>query len=401
MRHRSSLASRWWRGPAALAALCLVSLLVSCSDSDSAANEESVRVGFLSTAKGALASPEIIAGGEAAAEYINGSDVHERSVELHTCATDGSPESSINCANEMLEARVAVVVAETDLGFDAALPVLRRADVPVFSINTAGFKASADPRTYSIGLPTSLLTGATLVALELIGSKRIAIVIPDDPARVKIFRAGFVPGASEMGMEARVLSFNPAAPDFSPIVTAAEREAIDTIAIFATEADCTNLTKTAKSLDYSGQLLVGACSKFIGTLGGDAAGATTLRFLWPVEARAFAPRPVQQELDTYVEAMERAGHQDLAEGYAEFGFAAVMNVARVMDQIEGNVEPAKVHDALKGLQDFDSFVGPELTCVKRPFEAGSSCSGEMLALTVQENGALKPLKGGFLTIVKR
>ena len=144
--------ARRHRRISALALLVVLGGAVACSDDDTTtsgsgsnlgdttatsagtqATGEPIPVGFVNSEGGAFSVPELRVGNEVAEDYINTrlGGVAGRPLAVARCATDGSPESSIDCANQFVEAGVVAVVEGTDLGGDAMLPILADAGIPL------------------------------------------------------------------------------------------------------------------------------------------------------------------------------------------------------------------------------------------------------------------------------
>src|SRR5918995_3732178 len=72
---------------------------------------EPITIGFVNSEGGAFSVPELRVGNEVAAEYVNShlGGVAGRPLEVVRCATDGSPESSIDCANQLVESGAVAV----------------------------------------------------------------------------------------------------------------------------------------------------------------------------------------------------------------------------------------------------------------------------------------------------
>ena len=125
---------RWW---ALLALLALA--FTSCARGDDQGSQtgaptgKPVVVGFVNVEGAPVASiPALRVASEAARNYINAErgGLNGRPVEFHVCLTNGSPESSTACANQMVEQKVVAVLGGTDLGSAASLPILTKAGIP-------------------------------------------------------------------------------------------------------------------------------------------------------------------------------------------------------------------------------------------------------------------------------
>ena len=69
--------------------------------------------------------PELRVAAQAAVSYINTElgGLYGRPLKLDTCVTDGSPEGSTKCANQILADKPLVVVGGADTGSDASMPI--------------------------------------------------------------------------------------------------------------------------------------------------------------------------------------------------------------------------------------------------------------------------------------
>jgi len=106
------------------------------TDSTTAAGK-TIRLGFVNMDAGPFAFPEFRIGGEVAVDQINATGgINGATIELVSCSTDLTPESSIDCANQLVEADVAVAFTAIDLASDAALPVYQEAGIPYLTTNS-------------------------------------------------------------------------------------------------------------------------------------------------------------------------------------------------------------------------------------------------------------------------
>jgi Periplasmic binding protein len=119
------------------------------------ATGEPIKVGFVNSEGGAFSVPELRVGNEVAEDYINDhlGGVNGRPLHVTRCVTDGSPESSIDCANQFVEAGVVAAVEGTDLGGDAMLPILADAQIPLVGHVQFGPGRMFDGNAYYFGPP--------------------------------------------------------------------------------------------------------------------------------------------------------------------------------------------------------------------------------------------------------
>ena len=88
---------------------------------------KTIRMGLVNMDAGPFAFPEFRIGAEVAIDQINATGgIDGATIDVVSCSTDLTPEASVDCANQLVEADVAVAFTAIDLASDAALPCTRR-----------------------------------------------------------------------------------------------------------------------------------------------------------------------------------------------------------------------------------------------------------------------------------
>jgi ABC-type branched-subunit amino acid transport system substrate-binding protein len=132
-----------------------------------------IRIGFVNSEGGAFSVPELRVGNEVAETYINDQlgGVNGRPLQVSRCTTDGSPEASIDCANQLVEDGVVAVVEGTDLGGDAMLPILADAGIPLVGHVQFGPGRMFDDNSYDV---SGSIAATDAQCAEMIGALRDA-----------------------------------------------------------------------------------------------------------------------------------------------------------------------------------------------------------------------------------
>ncbi len=92
---------------------------------------QTIKVGVVNQDSGPVPFPDFRAGAEVAIQNINDTGgINGATLEVVSCSTSLSPESSINCANQMIEADVVLAYTGADFTAEAALPVYTEAGLP-------------------------------------------------------------------------------------------------------------------------------------------------------------------------------------------------------------------------------------------------------------------------------
>ena len=117
---------------------------------------EPVTFGFHNLEGGAVSLPEIRHGFEEGIRYVNEElgGINGHPIEIESCNLDLTPESSVNCANQFVEAGVDVAVQGVDVAADAALPVLKQAGIAEIALAafTTGVNSNPGRRVRHPGL---------------------------------------------------------------------------------------------------------------------------------------------------------------------------------------------------------------------------------------------------------
>ena len=335
-----------------------------------------VLVGLINDQQGAVAAPETTTAAKAAVAYVNGHDgVNGHPLELVPCPTNGSPESSVNCANTMISKKVAVVLVGLQASVDAVVKPLKEAGIPLFGVFGEGVQAEADPSvTYTSASQALSFTGL-FKFLKQEGSVNSVLVLPDAPAFRQL--AGVLTTvAKSVGVAISYIYYNPGSPDFAASVTAAkQKKKTDGLLVVGSEGGCTSFVKSAKQLNWDKVLLAGTCSEFAKTLGSQAAGVYSVSFLLSAAAKATAPGAKRDQVQLYVDQMKAAGAQDkVASNYAVIGFADVMTLADALKTTTGDVTAATAKAAVSTYKG-DVFLGLPTDCSARPSPGGSCGTG--------------------------
>lgn len=399
------------------AAVCVlfVAALAACGDDDSSDEASSsttasttaapvelegpaVRIGFLTTGEGALAAPDAQAGADAAETYVNEvlGGVAGHPIELVACSTDGSPESTIDCTNTVIEAGVVAVVDGLDLGTDAGIPLLAEAGIPITGHSTQGAQQQANENAYFFSAAAPIAGAVAINTLADLGAEHVAVAAPDVPPVRAFIETGLTPAATAKGLEVELVAYNPASPDFTALVTTAKANGSDAIFLLAAEPGCTALVTAANQLQFEGPILVGTCTDYIEELGVDAGNTYTAGNLWYPAAIDDAPDAKADEVQSYLDAMAAADSTDSVSAASQGTFEGVVDVARILDGIDGEITAASVTAALSGLTDFDTFMGQTLSCTRPPFSGQSGCGTAFIMYEVNEDGELHPYYDGFV-----
>jgi branched-chain amino acid transport system substrate-binding protein len=400
--------------------VAVLGITAACSDDDtttaesspdiaettatSAANQatgEPIKLGFVNSEGGAFSVPELRVGNEVAETYINEQlgGVNGRPVQVTRCATDGSPEASIDCANQLVEEGVVAVVEGTDLGGDAMLPILADARIPLVGHVQFGPGRMFDDNAYYFGAAAIAYGAAALQFYADEGAGSIVWFLPDEPSSHAFTDAVLMPTSAELGLDYTTVYYDAASPNWAVLAATAVSEGADASgSIAATDAQCAEMIGALRDAGYEGRILAASCVGLYDALGAKAVGVDTDADHWNPNDLASAPADKQAELEEYAAVMRAAGEKDLVAGNAIITFADMINLSRIMATIDGPIDGPAVAAALRATADFDSYAGPTITCDRSVLPGNSACSTDLLFFQVQEDGSVQAVTDDFVDV---
>ena len=399
---RGSTGRRWL----AVAAAVLVTT-AACSGSDSgvgsgseataattgapvstlpAPDGEPIVVAMITQESGPAALPDSRLAAEAAVEYVNAElgGAAGRPLELRTCVTDGSPEQSSACANELLEQDPVAFVGETELGTAGSVPIIEQAGVPLVGaagitpelvVSQFAFAFGLDAVADWAGWTRYLVTDGGATTINVIN-----IDIPAAPVFEAVIRSVAEANGAEVG---RVVSIPLSATDASAQMAAAADGDPDVIMATTSAQLCVPVAQAHEAIAPQSRLFVPGICASPDTIA--AAGSSMDGVL--VGMGSLNPYNTDEaEVSTYRRALDTYGDDVPLSQFAGNAFTAVMNLKAVVDELGPDVvTPDGIIEALRDGTDVPSFmtdtstcdggvVGSPITCVRgrRVFEVSGT-----------------------------
>jgi branched-chain amino acid transport system substrate-binding protein len=302
-----------------------------------------------------------------------------------SCSTDLTPESSIDCANQLVEADVAVAFTAIDLASDAALPVYQEAGIPYVTTNSWGSVQSNAEGSHILHLPgQGYAVGAGALAQQL-GLTKIAQPYEVSPSAEDLALVQVPPIADQMGVEIQPIAVDGAAPDWTAAVATAQSSGAEMIWAQLSEPGCTAMVAAARAANFDGPVVAGECSAFIAELGDDAVGTYTLQNTLQPTTRASAPAEIAERLDEYAQLMDAAGQSKYTEGYATWPYGGLMEFRSILESIDGEVNAESVEAALDRDTEVPGWFGESINCGAPPWpESSANCSAAVSVYQVAE-----------------
>ncbi|TDC89823.1 ABC transporter substrate-binding protein [Actinomadura sp. 7K507] len=374
------------------------------TSTDGGLTGEPVVLGVQSLDTGPVAYPQNTHGAEAAEWYINNKldGIGGRPVKLDICSGDGTPEAGVKCANDFVANDVSVVFDAYDgTSMGAMTPILKSAGIPI--VGTLAGQAVAEgaeyPTAFYFSGPLETSALGMVKILSQLGKKKASLAVTDAPSSHGYVDDLVKPMGQKLGVHVDAVYAKVDNINFQVVAATEMSSKPDVAGVIALPEDgCTGLIRALRQSGYDGTVFAGSCSQFIDELGPDAAGAIVQPRLWVPASRDHAPAEVQKQLDEFAEAMEEVDYKDEQSARSLYSFAGLINLAKVVQGIDGEITNKSVSTAMQQVKDFQTYLGPKVTCdgEQWPGRPGA-CSHEGIFFEVQEDGSLKPINEGGYT----
>lgn len=301
--------------------------------------------------------PEASTGAQAAVAHVNDDlgGIAGRQLRLETCRTNGTPESSQGCAQQLLAEKPVAVVGGVDLGANSSVHVIAEAGVPY---------VTGSP-TLGAELTTSgvyAFTGGTAADLLGIGdhlikqkAKSIHVLHEDLPGLLNtaISAAGSIFRAKGV-TDVKLVAEKADAADFAPSLTAAAAGNPDAIIVAFPAQACARIIQAAQALAVKVPMFYpGACAT-PGVVAGRSAALGRSFF-----ASGYLPVGASGG-DADAEAFRKRVPAAQRSPVSEAAFSAVLNLARLMS--DGATDAAAIKSKLAATRDAPNALAHPYTC---------------------------------------
>ena len=365
------------------AVVLLAALATGCSAASSDDPAKTITVGYTNTESSGNGLPEWHSGGQAAIDYLNAhGGINGATIKPVFCAVDGSPEASINCANKLIDAHVALDFVGVDVGIDSALPLLQGAGIPVVSAVGSSTQLT-NPDSFVLIGGNGPDISALVKALKNAGSSKIVFVDFSGIGAGATQAFDIAKSAApRLGMEVSELRIPVTNTDYTGAVASALGKKPDGFLLDLSETACTNFLQALKAANFTGTS-DGPCSKYLTTLGDNAPPTVAVSAVWTPDLRQYAPKDVQPRLDIYADAMKASKHSDIVNSWgASRSFSGWMTLAQILGGINGPVTASSAKTALQ-TADLPGYLGPDVHCGKKVWPSEPAvCSAEELLVRI-------------------
>jgi branched-chain amino acid transport system substrate-binding protein len=368
----------------------------------STATGSPITIGVTLTDEGALSiGPSMLPGIDGGLYYVNKmlGGIHGHPLKVIMCNSDATPSLEVNCANNFVSKGVVAVFDSYDSGFSAEDPILSRANIPVFGVESSGNQEDQSKTDTFFGPPEEAFAVGPLQVFHNEGDNRISLTVANAPAAVQYINEAILPVAKKLGMSVKITYYDASSINWQ-VVASAELASNPQLtgAISLTEDDCISLLKALRSDGWKGPILMAGCSEYVQKDAADAIDTYSYGDSWTPLLAGAAPPAVQTQIKAYNSAMAASGHPN-TNSFGQLGvmgFAGFPDLAYALSLGTAPYTAASVTADLYKVANFQSFMGPVDTCNHKEWPGTASCNKALLMLKVVSGDKWQSVyPGGF------
>ncbi len=312
---------------------------------------------------GPAALPDSRLAAEAAVKYVNTElgGAAGRPLKLESCVTDGSPEQSSACANQLLEKQPVAFVGETELGTAGSVPIIEKAGIPLVGAAGVTPELVLSKDAFAFGLDAvGDWSGWTKYLVTDGKAKTINVInldIPVAPVFEKVIRSVAEANGAKVG---KVVSIPLSATDATSQMAAVMSGNPDVIMAVTSQQLCVPVAQAHESVAPQTKLFVPGICASPKTI--DAAGSAMNGVL--VGEGSLNPYNIREpQVATYRRVLDTYGNHVPLSDFAGNAVTAVMNLKAVLDNLgAANVTPAAITSAIRAGRQVPSFLTDAYTC---------------------------------------
>ncbi|MFE0358924.1 ABC transporter substrate-binding protein [Streptomyces nigra] len=354
-----------------------------------------VVVGFHNLEGGSISLADIRLGFDAGVKYVNerlgGVDSHP--LKAISCKTDGTPEASVNCANQFVEQKTVLAVQGADFGADAMLPVLKSAGLVEFgnfpltpSVNSARGDAYFMQGSAEEGY------AANLVQLRNLKASKVAVVMVDNPASHDTYRKVIEPAAARLKLKTKVF-YVPAQSDWTVQAATVLAWGPDAISTYVA-ADSLAAVPAFRSAGFAGYISAGANTEIIPQL--DASVRDKVLFSAPYYLPEFTdpPAEVKKDLDAFAVYTSKLP-KDGSVTQRQTGFYTALLAAQLLRDVGTGTDALTAETVHAGVKTWKGerqpFRSTGWDCSTPTWPGTTACGSGNVYATPGKGGKLSPL----------
>lgn len=290
---------------------------------------------------------------QAAVHYVNDylGGVAGHPIRLKVCETQQLPARATDCANQMVQAKVPVVLNDLTGVGPTLVPIIAKSGIPYIAFSGTTAPELTTKNVYSLtGSIAAFLGGIAQYSKES-GLKKVGIVAMNIPAVTQSLDTLGKLVFGKAGVQTQVVPVDPGTADLTPEVTAIKKGGADGMLVFADSGLCASALKAAKALQFTGtRMVVAQC------VNGPTAKNIPGGYQGVVISATAKLEPKDKEYELYKAVLNKyspstAAANSTDSGAAE-GYGVVLGFARAMAALKsGDVTPTTVESTVQAAKD--------------------------------------------------
>ncbi|MDH3010097.1 ABC transporter substrate-binding protein [Gordonia alkanivorans] len=354
-----------------------------------AATGDAVKIGLIVPEGGAVTTPMVREGGEAAVEYLNNNagGIGGHKIDLVVCKQQEEPASATKCANQMVEEKVSAVVSPLGAQGAVMLPIIAGAGIPFVAQAPVSQAEMATPGSFMLsGGIVAVLAGQAATAAKD-GLKKVTLIIGDSGDAAASVKALGEPMFKQANVELNVVTIPVGAADLTPQITAGLADNPDAVTVLGDTRQCISVLKTLQTVapDAKKYLIASCLDKPVLDAVGNEAVAGSKAFT-TVNLSSDDPSVTQ-----YRSVMAQYAPDTDPAGLAYIGYQVVAALGE-LNGLEGAVDAQTFKNALSEAKDVPLPAAPGITftCNGQAFPPLTSlCSKAILVSDVTSDAKLE------------
>ncbi|MFZ0088070.1 MAG: ABC transporter substrate-binding protein [Solirubrobacteraceae bacterium] len=207
--------------------------------------------------------PETREAAQAAVNYVNayGNGINGHPIQLNVCITDGSPATSVQCANKLVAQHPVAILGGTDLAGGATLPIYKKAGLALIGgMDLTPAESSAPNALIFNDTAQSGNSDIGVYAVKTLHAKKVSVIAIGDTQGTSQAKGFELPAVQASGGTATLFSLPPTQADASSVVASATGASPDAI-LLESPSQCVSILTALKSLGNSKPILsIDPCS---------------------------------------------------------------------------------------------------------------------------------------------
>ncbi|WP_198152930.1 ABC transporter substrate-binding protein [Pseudofrankia sp. DC12] len=351
-------------------------------------------LGYVTEENSALGSfPETRVAAQAATAYANSEldGVKGRPIKLVTCATNGSPESSQDCANKLVAQHPVAVIGGIDLGAETAMPIYEQAQIPYVSGSPQLNGELNSKNSFSLtGGSAAELLGIVDYLTAVKKAHSVHALYVDLPGLLTIAVNSSKTILKSKGVtDIQLLSEKSDAADFAPALSHVAAGNPDAIVIVFQAQACARIVQAASALAIKTPMyLIGSCAT---PAVAKAAGGRTDNLVF---ASGYLPPAADTQEPAAAEFAKRVPTDQQTSG-SEGSFSSVLVVREMLADLP-DPTPAALATALRATKDHPNVMAHPFSCDSKAIPILPSICNSAVRLTTWNGKGFTDLTGNWI-----